>query len=195
MEKIETEEQFTQQQIEQAAGDEKEIFSYYDIGMVKSMDENKKTINTIRKDTDTTGKLLVTLPIPEEYRGHANYSAVHMHNGQPVTLADLDDNPDTITVRLDGFSRFAFAYDDMVNQAAEDAVVEIVDNQVLVTSDQAAVLYIASYDGTGQTLLDVAVHPVPSGAQQAFAIPDGFTNAKVFLWQAGGTMQPLSEVK
>ncbi len=110
---VSSEEEFVQQLINQAVG-EGEAFAYYDVGMTKNMDEVGKKINTISKDTDTTGNLEVTIEIPEADRGHEHYSAVHVHNGQVFELEDVDDNPNTITIHVNKFSTFALMYDDWV---------------------------------------------------------------------------------
>ncbi len=110
---IQTDEQFVQQSIHDAAGD-KTIAKYYNISLSKTDSTGKHNIKSIARDTDTTGKVRITMDIPEEYRGHKHYHFVHVHNGEPMTLVDLDDNPDTITFEVDRFSTFALTYTDEV---------------------------------------------------------------------------------
>ena len=110
---IQTDEQFVQQSIHDAAGD-KTIAKYYNISLSKTDGKGTHNIKSIARDTDTTGKVRITMDIPEEYRGHKHYHFVHVHNGEPMTLVDLDDNPDTITFEVDRFSTFALTYTDEV---------------------------------------------------------------------------------
>jgi hypothetical protein len=110
---VETEAQFIQQLINQAS-EEKNIFAYYTISMVKTIGGNEKQINTISKDTDTTGEITVTLPIPEAYRGRANYHIAHAHNGEVFTIAGLvNEDGDTVTFNVNRFSTFVLIYDDI----------------------------------------------------------------------------------
>ncbi len=109
---VKTEEEFVQQVIEDNAGD-KTVVEYYDISMKKGKnDKEPKNVDDIHKDTDTNGNLEITMPIPEEHRGHGHYSVVHVHNGEAKSHADKDNNPDTITFEVDKFSTFAIAYTD-----------------------------------------------------------------------------------
>lgn len=87
----------------------KEIKEYYEIKMTKNTEEGEKEITSVRKDTDANGKFRITMEIPEEYRGYKNYTMLHEHHGEVVTLVDLDDDPNTITFEVDKFSTFALA--------------------------------------------------------------------------------------
>ncbi len=119
---IENEKQFNQKTIEDTAKD-KSIAKYYNINLMKKDSEGGSyAITSIARDTDTTGKVRITMDIPEEHRGHKHYHFVHIHNGEPMTLVDLDDNPDTITFEIDRFSTFALTYTD--NQLAIDGDIE-----------------------------------------------------------------------
>lgn len=72
------------------------------------------------------GKFRIILPIPEEFRGYANYTIIHVHAGEVSTLADLDDNPDTITIEVDKFSTFVLLADEnaVVEEVEDDPVIE-----------------------------------------------------------------------
>ncbi len=126
---IQTDEQFVQQSIENTAGD-KEIVAYYDISLSKTDSQGTREIKSVARDTDTTGKVRITMEIPEEYRGHKHYHFVHVHNGEPMTLVDLDDDPDTITFEIDRFSTFALTYTD--EELAIDG--EIEEENVVATN-------------------------------------------------------------
>ena len=114
----------------------KDIVQYYEITMSKTVDGEDKAITSVYKDTDATGKFRITIEIPEEYRGHAQYTMLHEHHGEVVTLADLDDDPNTITVEVDRFSTFALAATDESNigevgaemgDANADGVINVID--------------------------------------------------------------------
>ncbi len=108
---VQTDEEYVQQMIEDNAGD-KTLGQYYNISLRKGTNEVYKNIESIVKDADATGKLRITMPIPEELKGHENYSFVHVHNGETVALTDLDDNPDTVTFEVSEFSLFVLCYSD-----------------------------------------------------------------------------------
>ncbi|MBQ3015220.1 MAG: leucine-rich repeat protein, partial [Clostridia bacterium] len=90
----------------------RDIVEYYEISMFKTGADGEREITSVYKDTDAMGKFRITLTIPEEYRGHKHYSLVHVHCGEVVTLTDLDDDPNTITVEVDRFSTFALTTTD-----------------------------------------------------------------------------------
>ena len=102
-----------------------EIVEYYEITMFKTVDGKEMAITSVYKDTDANGKFRITIVIPEEYRGHKHYSLVHVHCGEVVTLVDLDDDPNTITVEIDRFSTFGLTTSD----------VELIDENVTVDYD------------------------------------------------------------
>jgi len=106
---ITTDEEYETEKIKDKKGKNKKIAKYYDITFAK----DGQNISNIRKQTETNGKLRITMEIPEEYRGHRHYSFIHMHNGEAVTLVDLDDDPNTVTFEIDKFSTFALAYSDV----------------------------------------------------------------------------------
>ena len=154
---ITSKEDYMQQSIYDAAQD-KQIAKYYDITFSK----NGEKISSVHKNTDTTGKLRITMEIPQEYRGHKNYSFVHMHNGEPVTLVDLDDDPDTVTFEVDKFSTFALTYSDVeltedTEQTTYPASISYNSETgtVSVSSTEPGNLYIATYGDTGLTNVDL----------------------------------------
>ncbi|MBE6679362.1 MAG: hypothetical protein E7598_02440 [Ruminococcaceae bacterium] len=165
---IKNEKDYKKQKIKDNAGN-KEIKEYYEITMTKTTDDGEKSITSVRKDTDANGKFRVTLDIPEEYRGYKNYTILHEHYGEVVTLVDLDDNPDTITFEVDKFSTFVLAAsnEDTIEDVSEDEPVEgdVDGNGVLNITDVLKLLGSivneteldgADLNGDGKvTLLDV----------------------------------------
>jgi hypothetical protein len=106
-----------------------EIAVYYEITMTKTIGDFEKAITSVYKDTDAMGKFRITLEIPEEYKGYKNYSLIHVHCGEVVTLTDLDDNPDTITIEVDKFSTFALVTSD------DEFIDESVTADVVISPD------------------------------------------------------------
>lgn len=120
---IKNRDQYIQQSIHDTAGN-RNIVKYYDISLTKKDSQgNSHKITSIAKDTDTTGKVRITMDIPEEYRGHKHYHFVHVHNGVATTLTDIDDDPNTITFEVDRFSTFALTYTD--EELAVDGELEV----------------------------------------------------------------------
>lgn len=178
---IKNQKDFEQQNIENAMGDRKPV-QYYDISLTK----NGTPITDISRQTDSTGKLRVTLEIPPEYRGHKNYSFVHMHNGVATTLVDLDDDPNTVTFEIDRFSTFALAYTDEELSAVSAATItySAESKKITVKSTEAATLYIATYNGN--TLSALQTHAIAADTDGIF---DFNTSQTAFLWKTD--MSPL----
>lgn len=183
---VENGDDFIQHSIEDTAGD-RELAQYYDITLTK----NGKKISDVRKHTDTTGKLRITLDIPAEYRGHKHYSFVHVHNGEVITLTDLDDNPYTVTFEIDRFSTFALCFTDEAlteeNENTANIMYSEETGKISVSSDVEAKLYIATYDGN--VLVSVEGYDISSdtvGAEYDFK-----ENQKAFIWNE--SFEPLCE--
>ncbi len=165
---IKNEQDYLKQSIKDAAGD-KEIKEYYEITMTKTTENGETEITSVRKNTDANGKFRVTLEIPDEYRGYKNYTMLHEHHGEVVTLIDLDDNPDTITFEVDKFSMFVLAasneetYEDVseeetiVGDINGDGVLSVMDAlKVLTSVVNGTELESADMNGDGTiNLLDV----------------------------------------
>lgn len=183
---IKTEEDFIQQSINEAMYG-REPVKYYDISLTK----NGTKITDISKQTNSTGKIRITLEIPEEYRGHNNYSFVHIHNGIPTTLVDLDDDPNTITFEIDKFSEFALTYSDeeLTSEPTDSEITKNItyqDGKITVTAEKDATLYIATYNG--ETFKSVELHKITANTPQSF---DFNENQKAFLWDE--ELKPLCE--
>lgn len=180
---VNTDEEFMQKTMEEIA-DGREIADYYDITFQK----DGETIKNISKDTDTTGNIRITMQIPDEYKGHKHYSFIHMHNGVPSTLVDLDDNPDTVTFETDRFSTFALVFDD--NKTTDEitypaSITASGMNKISVSSSVEGTLYIS--DIIGGALNSVKEYKLNAGTNGVeYDIPEG---GRAFIWNAD--FQPL----
>lgn len=146
---IESDEDYYQTLVEEAAGSNK-LVQYFDITL--ECEKNGKTyeITDVRKHTDTTGKIRLTIPIPQQYQGHNKYAFVHVHNGVVTTLVDLDDDPDTITFDIDNFSTFALMYNDEEEIDLSDyATLSVSEGVLTATSTTDATVYVATYADSG----------------------------------------------
>jgi len=124
---VETAQDFIHHSINDKAGNS-EIVQYYEISMTKTSNGSDKAITSVYKDTDAMGKFRITLEIPEEYRGYKHYSLVHVHCGEVVTLTDLDNDPNTITIEVDKFSTFALATtnEELVDEAESTVTIDAI---------------------------------------------------------------------
>ncbi len=187
---ITTEEEYETEKIKDKKGKNKNIAKYYDITFSK----DGQNISNIQKQTETNGKLRITMDIPEEYRGHKHYSFIHMHKGEAVTLVDLDDDPNTVTFEIDKFSTFALAYSDveLIGEVEETIYPASITynaetGKISVSSTETGKLYIATYDG--KRLSSVAIYDVTANAaaiDYAFA-----SNQAAFVWDENS--RPLCE--
>ena len=185
---IETDEDYYQTFVEEAAGDN-ELAQYYDITL--ECEKNGKTyeITDIKKHTDTTGKIRLTMPIPKQYQGHKKYSFVHVHNGQTTVLVDLDDNPETITFEIDKFSTFALMFNDEETPDLSDYATLSVNGGVLtVKSTVDATLYVANYDSLSSRMTGVIMNTVYADTPLEIKVVSG---QKVFVLDSD--MSPLCD--
>ncbi len=150
---ITTDEQYYQSTLEESAknqgkqlgkkkkdkdGNETEEIEYFYYNIELSFSKDNGTaieVSDIAKDTDTNGKLRLTLPIPEDFLDddYTSYSLLHIHNGEITTLTDLDDDPMTITVEVDKFSVFAFARSNVEQIASYTVTWKNEDGTILET--------------------------------------------------------------
>ena len=196
---VKTDDDFIRQIIEDNAKD-KGIGQYYDISMKKGTNGKYKDVDDIHKDTDTTGSLQITMPIPEEYKGHKHYSFVHVHNGEATTLVDLDANPDTVTFKANKFSTFVLCYSD--EEVAEiipddEPILNLSSSQVSATKvTESCELILASYNGT--TLVDTKIISIDSDVTLTISELEDFTTKdatviKAFLWRGLENLIPLCD--
>ena len=187
---ITSEEEYETEKIKDKKGKNKEIAKYYDITFSK----DGQNISNIQKQTETNGKLRITMNIPEEYRGHKHYSFIHMHKGEAVTLVDLDDNPDTVTFEIDKFSTFALAYSDveLVGEVEETIYPASITynaetGKISVSSTETGKLYIATYNG--DSLSSVVSYDVVANA----SANDYYFNSNQAAYVWNENLKPLCE--
>ena len=187
---INTKEEYETEKIKDKKGKNKKIAKYYDITFSK----DGQNISNIQKQTETNGKLRITMDIPEEYRGHKHYSFIHMHKGEAITLVDLDDDPNTVTFEIDKFSTFALAYSDVelvgeVEKTIYPATVSYnaETGKISVTSTEAGTLYVATYNG--DTLDKVEQYNVPVGTTSEISTLN--SNQAAYVWNEN--LNPLCE--
>lgn len=183
--------QYEQKAIEDAAGD-RNLVKYYNISLSKSNGDSAKPIESIKRDTDTTGKLRITLPIPDDCKGHKHYAFVHVHNGKAQMLVDLDDDPNTVTFEVDKFSTFALCYTDEVLTGEVEPVtansLAIGNNgKLTVSAAEAGRLCIATYNSTKE-LIDVVFYEIKADSVTDY---DFAENQAAFLWDANN--RPLTD--
>lgn len=143
---IQSEADYLQQMIEDAAGNAA-LAAYYDISLTK----DGKPISDIAKQLDTAGKLRITMDIPADCRGYETYSMIHIHNGEPAILTDLDDDPNTITFELDKFSTCALTYSGVT--LTEDSPLTLEPSDVkMQLGDTPATVTVTLEEGAGSVL-------------------------------------------
>lgn len=83
------------------------VGQYLDISLYKQIGENRTDI------TETKEQITITINVPESLRGTGRtFAVIRVHNGETVTLNDLDDDPNTVTVATDRFSTYVLVYHD-----------------------------------------------------------------------------------
>jgi hypothetical protein len=87
--------------------DGKTMGQYLDISLIKNID------GTETKVAETSSLLRITIDVPENLRASGRtFAIVRVHDGVTATLADLDNDPNTITIETDRFSSYAIVYSD-----------------------------------------------------------------------------------
>lgn len=199
-----SDEQFDNQRITQKAEEEgKTIIKCYDVSLEKITDSSTKQIRNIKKDSVGMGSVTITMDIPEQYRGHKNYSVIHMHNGQIYTLADIDDNDNTVTVETDKFSDFVLTFDDNNNShqgVDQDISYDAVSKTATIHSvinTTADVIFASYYQGQ---LVDVTVKE-----NKSIVVGDNPITAedldvsssdevKIMVWDSLKNMKPIFDM-
>ena len=192
---VQTDDEFVQQMIEDNTKD-KELGQYYNILMRKGNNGKYYEVDNIQKDTETSGKLRITMPVPKQYKGHKHYSVVHIHNGEAMVLADLDDDPDTITFEIDKFSTFALCYSDIETfvEVPDDVNLMLTNDNVSLSGlNQTAVLVLASYNTS--TLVDIKSFDVSEDTEMTLESTgletNGANTVKAFLWNSLDGLTPV----
>ena len=134
---INTYDEFVAQEILDAA-ENKTILKYYDISLTKTTDGTVTDITDISKETSAAGKLRITLDIPEEYRGYKHYFILHEHKGEVNVIADIDTDPNTVTVEVDKFSTFVLTATNRNVYEVPTLDTEITANNYTVTFTNAS---------------------------------------------------------
>lgn len=71
--------------------------------------------------SELNAPILITIDIPENLRQDGRkFTVIRLHDGVAVELADLDSNPNTITISTDRFSLYALAYEDVAAPAVNN---------------------------------------------------------------------------
>lgn len=134
-----------QQEVEERAKEEEgfTLASFIDIHLEKRIGAAKW-----KKIANAKQELEITIDIPDELKvDGAAYSIMRCHDGACVLLSDLDENPDTITIRTQLFSTYAICY-----AAAEN--VEEESEETVTTADTEIVDAEASAAGTKTADMD-----------------------------------------
>ncbi|MBO5452618.1 MAG: hypothetical protein J6A69_01450 [Clostridia bacterium] len=180
---IKNSDDYIQHSIEEMAGD-RNLIQYYDITLTKKADGKEYRIESIAKNTDTTGKVRITVTIPEEYKGYDKYSFIHVHKGEVTELTDLDDNPDTVTFEVDKFSTFVLSgsNEEVVSPSGK---ITYENGEITVTADKDSILYIKTLNPDGTSSV-TTIKNITAGSSEKLAFTE-YDSA--FLWDEN--MQPL----
>lgn len=88
---------------------------YVDISLVKTLVDPQGN-STEQAVTNLNAPLTITIDIPEDMlpkHGEVRtFRVIRVHDGVATILEDLDDNPNTITIRTDRFSTYTIVYKD-----------------------------------------------------------------------------------
>lgn len=96
----------TDGQLVQASLDGMTVGQYYDLTLIKDIDGTEYTVTAL------DDSITITFTIPQALRQSGRiFEIARVHNGVVTFLTDLDQNPDTITIRTDRFSTYALVYE------------------------------------------------------------------------------------
>ena len=84
-----------------------ELGSYFDIDLVKTVNNIETQITELNKE------IVITVAVPDELKkADRTFAVVRVHNGKSAVLSDEDSNDDTVTFSTDKFSVYAIVYID-----------------------------------------------------------------------------------
>ncbi len=89
---------------EELIGEDYVLGQYLEIDITKYVDSTATIVTQLSK------AVKITLAIPESLLGGKTYAVVRVHDGKAEILADIDDDPATITFLTDKFSAYAVVY-------------------------------------------------------------------------------------
>ena len=89
---------------EELIGEDYVLGQYLEIDITKYVDSTATIVTQLSK------AVKITLAIPEDLLGGKTYAVVRVHDGKAEILADIDDDPATITFLTDKFSAYAVVY-------------------------------------------------------------------------------------
>ena len=94
--------------VETAKPQNTEVGAYFDIALQKTITATGEE-DTTTSVTETTGKITVTITIPEGMRGGSNYVIIRVHGDSAETITPTQSGND-LTFETDKFSTYAIAY-------------------------------------------------------------------------------------
>lgn len=96
----------------------RKIAAVFDMTIQKS--NLSKTPAVMSNVKELAAPIQLTIRIPQEYYKESGrkFCVIRIHGGEAAVLEDLDDRPDTVTIRTDKFSYYALAYTDLAGSAA-----------------------------------------------------------------------------
>lgn len=89
---------------------------FFKEGMTLNMSMTTEKEGTVTPVTDTLQPVTTVLNIPEILQGQPEYALIHINEKTGVSewIGDTDDNPDTITAPVTGYSPYVLAYKPLV---------------------------------------------------------------------------------
>ncbi|MDL2301649.1 YDG domain-containing protein [Lachnospiraceae bacterium OttesenSCG-928-D06] len=101
--------------VNNALGSNQQVGMYLDISLLKRILEHSTNDTREVWVNNLDAGVELTIEIPEELRKDGRrYFIIHVHEGEIEILYDLDNNPDTLTIKTDKFSLFALSYEEKI---------------------------------------------------------------------------------
>lgn len=152
------------------AGENLKVAKYLDIALFRKVGDMEAT-----KLSQLDTAIRITIEVPsalQENSGKCTFSVIRVHNGAAEILADMDNDPNTVTFETDRFSSYTLVYADQAEVNKPDDSNKLDDSNEPDASDKPEDADQGSQNGSGENdqKTDSTEVKTPQTGDNAFAM-------------------------